>query len=371
MTRASFLITVSLAALLVASPQGGPGADAPAKASDVEAQWKQLSSEFHAKKENLQAEREKASKRRKVEIDQEILSLSREYAPRFLACAKSDPGDRCAFDPLLWIVVAVGEGECFDESVALLKEHHAEETNNFNLWMLLPELVYSESDEVDPFLRRILERNPEKVFRGPACFYLAVRMKRQAERDGNGELAKESARLFERAIGEFAQTRCRGGSVGDEAKRELNNLRGPLGMGHVAPDTSGEDLDGVKFKLTDYRGKVVLLSFCGQWCGPCREMYPHEQALVERLAGKPFAFIEVNSDPNKDSHREFMKRRNLTWRCLWEGKQGPVSVAWEVRASPAYFVLDREGVIRFKATGVVDGETLDNWIDSLLNEESK
>ena len=125
-----------------------------------------------------------------------------------------------------------------------------------NLWMLLPELVYSRSDQVNPFLRRVLARNPEKHLRGPACFYLAVRLKHQAEYRGSKELANESARLFERAIDEFAETRCRVGSVGDAAKRELNNLRGPLGVGHVAPDTEGGDLDGVNFETEGRSGRL-------------------------------------------------------------------------------------------------------------------
>jgi thiol-disulfide isomerase/thioredoxin len=53
------------------------------------------------------------------------------------------------------------------------------------------------------------------------------------------------------------------------------------------PDLAGEDLDGVAFKLSDYRGKVVLLDFWAHWCGHCMEVVPHERSMVERLAGKP------------------------------------------------------------------------------------
>jgi hypothetical protein len=54
------------------------------------------------------------------------------------------------------------------------------------------------------------------------------------------------------------------GTLGDYAKAELFELR-HLRVGKVAPDIEGEDLDGVKFKLSDYRGKVVLLDFWGDW----------------------------------------------------------------------------------------------------------
>ena len=332
---------------------------------------KNVCAEYFAAKKSLEAECEKASQERKAEIKKRILALPQIYAPRFLEFAKSNISDENSFDPLLWTAIEVGQGKLFDEALVLLREHFADKGGNPTLWVMLADLVGSESDEVNPFLRRILERNPDKYARGAACYYLAVRLKRRAERIGSNELGDESARLLRRAIDEFGEVRCRSGSVGDEAKRELNNLHGPLGIGHVAPDTAGEDLDGVKFKLTDYRGKVVLLSFCGQWCGPCRKMYPHEQALVEKLSAKAFSFIEVNSDGDRISHREFMKKKNFTWRYFCDGQQGPISAAWEIRESPTFYVLDREGVIRYKAIGEVDDATLTNWTNTLLNEATK
>jgi thiol-disulfide isomerase/thioredoxin len=54
------------------------------------------------------------------------------------------------------------------------------------------------------------------------------------------------------------------------------------------------------FKLSEYRDKVVVLIFCGHWCGPCRAMNPHKQALIRRYAGKPFALLEVNATKADD-----------------------------------------------------------------------
>ena len=365
MIHSIYLITALLATVPMIYAQDTNTADVHA---DVQTQWKMLFAEFSEKKDKLETECKTASKQRQIDIRQKLNSLPREYAPRMLDCAKSNLSDTNAFDPLFWIVLTLEKGKYVDESLKLLKEHFADETDIMNLWMLLPELVKIHSDEVNPFLRSVLQNNSADLYRGSACLYLAIRLKNQAERTGDNILADESERLLRRAIDEFAKTRCRRGSVGNEAKRELKNLRGPLGIGHMAPNIKGKDLDGAKFSLADYRGKVVLLSFCGQWCVPCRKMYPHEQSLLDELAGKPFVFIEVNSDRDRIAHRKFMEENGYTWRCFGDGRQGPIASAWNIQASPTYFVLDHKGIIRYKAVGPVDEATLHHWTDTLINK---
>ncbi|MHB1425168.1 MAG: TlpA family protein disulfide reductase [Gemmataceae bacterium] len=95
-------------------------------------------------------------------------------------------------------------------------------------------------------------------------------------------MSKEVEALFERIVKDFADVSdARGGNLGDMAKRKLSTL-----VGKPAPEIEAEDIDGKKFKLSDYRGKVVLLDFWGNWRPPCRAMYPHERSLVKRLEGK-------------------------------------------------------------------------------------
>ena len=78
------------------------------------------------------------------------------------------------------------------------------------------------------------------------------------------KLAKESEDLFERTVKEFGDLKSHRGPFADAAKGELFEVRN-LAVGKVAPDIEGEDIDGVKFKLSDYRGKVVVLDFWGDW----------------------------------------------------------------------------------------------------------
>ncbi|MCI0458890.1 MAG: TlpA family protein disulfide reductase [Gemmataceae bacterium] len=137
-------------------------------------------------------------------------------------------------------------------------------------------------------------------------------------------------------------------------------------LGKPAPDIVGEDLDGNPLRLSDYRGKVVVLSFWGSWCPPCREMIPHERKLVERHRDKPFALLGVNSDGGLLAIRNFVARERITWRNWRDGgPEGPIARAWGITGWPTVYVLDAGGVIRYKD---VRGDALDRAVDKLLAE---
>ena len=86
-------------------------------------------------------------------------------------------------------------------------------------------------------------------------------------------------------------------------------------------------------------------------------MYPHERSLVARLADKPFALIGVNSDP-LETVKVAREDENISWRSFWDGGStgGPIASAWNVTGWPTIYVIDHEGVIRFKN---VRGEAMD------------
>ena len=97
-------------------------------------------------------------------------------------------------------------------------------------------------------------------------------------------------------------------------------------------------------------------------------MYPHERSLVKRLAGEPFALIGVNSDSDLEKLKERLVEESITWRSFWNGPKGtsgPISTSWGVRSWPTIYVLDAEGVIRFKN---VRGDAMDRAVDELLAE---
>jgi peroxiredoxin len=122
-------------------------------------------------------------------------------------------------------------------------------------------------------------------------------------------------------------------------------------IGKIAPEITGKDLDGAAFKLSDYRGKVVVIYFSGEWCGPCRGEYPYQRLMLEVYKDQPFAILSVNSDTLEVAKKAKIEKK-LDYRSWWDGDQkettkGPIATAWNVTGWPTIYILDRTGAIRF------------------------
>ena len=140
-----------------------------------------------------------------------------------------------------------------------------------------------------------------------------------------------------------------------------------LSLGKEAPEIEAEGVDGKKFKLSDSRGKICVLTFWASWCGPCMEMVPVERALAQRMQGKPFCLIGVNGDPSLPNAKRAMEREQMTWPSFWNGKEGaegPIAKAWNVNSWPTIYVLDAKGIIRFSGEGL----DLNECVDALMKE---
>lgn len=96
-------------------------------------------------------------------------------------------------------------------------------------------------------------------------------------------------------------------------------------------------------------------------------MYEHERSLVKRLEDEPFALLGINSDKDRKKLKEVLKEQKITWRSWWNGgsTRGPISTAWKVRGWPTVYILDSEGVIRYRG---VRGAAMDEAVDALLAE---
>jgi thiol-disulfide isomerase/thioredoxin len=140
-----------------------------------------------------------------------------------------------------------------------------------------------------------------------------------------------------------------------------------LAVGKAAPETEADDLDGVPFGLTQYRGRVVVLTFWATWCGPCMGMVPHERALVKRFEGKPFVLLGINGDEDRDAARRAVREHQINWRSWWDAsaKKEPISKTWNVRGWPTGYVIDHKGIIRYKN---LRGRELEEAVERLLEE---
>ena len=78
------------------------------------------------------------------------------------------------------------------------------------------------------------------------------------------QVEQQREKLYEQMRKSFADVAIKDTTMGEFAEKALFAIR-HLSVGKVAPDINGEDIDGMKFKLSDYRGKVVMLSYWGHW----------------------------------------------------------------------------------------------------------
>jgi hypothetical protein len=185
------------------------------------------------------------------------------YAGQMLEIAEKNPNDPVAVDACLWVVQQGMDGPMTEKAWEVLTAR----ADGKNLKDPCRFAGFSASPSAEKFLRAVLAKNPDRTTKAAACLSLAellVQRSEQAQTNDSLRMSMEAEALYARIIKEFADVRHRGRPMLDAAKGGLNEIR-LLGIGKLAPDIAGEDTDGKKFKLSDYRGKVVLLDFWGNW----------------------------------------------------------------------------------------------------------
>lgn len=120
-----------------------------------------------------------------------------------------------------------------------------------------------------------------------------------------------------------------------------------LQVGMTAPDFAAQDEKGASFKLSDYRGKTVLLFFWGGWCPTCASILPKIADFETKFPESKFALIGVNSDGPREKIAPVFDRAGVRFRnAMDESTAGPLHKAWNIYAWPMIFLIDSEGVIR-------------------------
>jgi peroxiredoxin len=180
------------------------------------------------------------------------------------------------------------------------------------------------------------------------------------------DLRREAEGYLNRLAKEYGSLPVYGEKVSFSEK--ASSLRADLSelvVGRPALEIDGADVNGVKMKLTEFRGKVVMLVFWGTWCAPCMAMVLQERDLLARHKGRPFVLVGVNSDDDVAKVREAIRKHEITWRSWKDGQGGPIATRWGVSAWPAVYLLDSAGTIRYKN---VHGRELDEAIEALLKK---
>ena len=120
--------------------------------------------------------------------------------------------------------------------------------------------------------------------------------------------------------------------------------------------------DGTVMKLSDLRGKIVLIDFWASWCGPCRRENPHVVNLYAKYHDKGFEVFSVSLDNNPTRWKEAIQKDKLTWPYHvsdLKGWKSEAAALYGVNSIPSTFLIDQEGRIIAKG---LRGEQLDQML---------
>ena len=239
-------------------------ADASVKATPAE-RYRDVLKAFEKAQEDFFAEYRKAkTDDERTKLLQTKRPNPNDYADKMPKIAEDAPKDPVAVEALVWVALNTS-GRKADKAMKVLISDHVQDPK---IASLCSRMVYDNSPQSESFLREVLAKNTGQEAKGQACLALGQRLKMESERAGSKgkseAMTKEAETLLDRVTREFADVKLSRGTLGDLAKNELNELR-HLGIGKTAPEVAGEDIDGKPLKLTDFRGKVVVLDFWGDW----------------------------------------------------------------------------------------------------------
>ena len=134
-------------------------------------------------------------------------------------------------------------------------------------------------------------------------------------------------------------------------------LSGLLGMaarpplvGSPAPEIVLKDLQGRDVKLSDLRGKVVLVNFWATWCKPCKEEMPAMQASYDKLRDKGFVVLAVNELEDTARVAEHIRTHGHTFEVVMD-HNNQVANVYGVVGLPASFLIDPQGIVRERIAG--------------------
>jgi len=135
-------------------------------------------------------------------------------------------------------------------------------------------------------------------------------------------------------------------------------------IGAQAPDFALRDLEGNEVRLSDYRGRTVLLTFWATWCGPCRlEMPTFEDRYLE-LKDDGFTVLGLNYDEPVEDVSAFRDELGLSFPLLLD-PGGSVQRLYRIRGYPSSIFVDPQGVVRIVHIGLITEGQLSDYLVEL------
>ncbi len=157
-----------------------------------------------------------------------------------------------------------------------------------------------------------------------------------------------------------------GMSTGVEQGEKQKKATVGINKGNIAPDFELQTLDGTKMKLSDFRGKKLIVNLWATWCPPCRAEMPDMQAFYEEQKEDNIAVLAVNltQSDNKEKVAAFIKEFGLSFPVVLD-VDNKVADTYQVVSIPTSYIIDSKGVIQEKIIGPMDKEMMDKLMSSI------
>lgn len=149
--------------------------------------------------------------------------------------------------------------------------------------------------------------------------------------------------------------------------KSVSILETGIQKGQIAPDFTLYDLNGNPVKLSELKGKKVLINFWATWCPPCRAEMPQMQKFYEDYKSESVAIVGVNLTPteeNTESIQSFVGEHKLTFPIVLD-PEGDVMQKYQIAAYPTTYLLDSTGVIRGKFQGAINYELMKESVSNI------
>ncbi len=144
---------------------------------------------------------------------------------------------------------------------------------------------------------------------------------------------------------------------------KLTPVAAPV-VGAVAPDFEASGADGDPFRMSESRGRVVVLNFWATWCEPCREEMPLLQSRYHEQGSSSLLVVGIDTGDTQAQVRAYGDTLDLTFPLVLD-PGGEIEALYRIRGYPTTFLIDEAGVIQHVHVGSMDSETLDGYLRSM------
>lgn len=269
------------------------------------------------------------------------------YATKMMALVQSNLDQPDVVKGLNWLVTGAAS---FPEGQEALKMLGSTFADRKGIAEAVKQLEYH-GLPAEPVLKAVIEKNTNREERAAALYALgAVHFKNfdaSADRVSAAASKDKALECFQQLSSDFADVTIQGFKLSDFAAKmlfEMTNLQ----VGCEAPEIEGKDADGVDFKLSDYRGKYVIVIFWGGWCHACHGILPLMNQAAATLKDENAVVIGVNTDIETEAKKALADYQVSFRNVLDNTSSGPNTSLYNLRNFPTLYLIDPKGVITIK-----------------------